>query len=67
MKWIKQKIQWITGAIAALVFFYWLGRRDGKNAETKKTSDKAIKWCAVAKRIDDLSDDTISRMHSKYD
>lgn len=67
MTWLKKKLLWITGAITALVFFYLLGRREGKNAEQTKQKDKTIKWASVARRIDNLSDRDVERLPSKYD
>ncbi len=67
MTWLKEKVLWITGAIVALVFFYILGRKDGKNAEQTKQKDKAIKLVASARDIDNLSDLDVERLQSKYD
>lgn len=67
MTWIKEKLLWITGAIIALVFFYRLGRKDGKNVEQIKQKDKAIKLASVARRIDNLSSYDVERLPSKYD
>lgn len=67
MIWIKEKLLWITGAITALVLFYLLGRKDGKNVEQIKQKDKAIKLASVARRIDNLSSRDVERLPSKYD
>lgn len=67
MIWLKEKLLWITGAFVALVFFYLLGRKDGKNVEQTKQKDKAIKRVSVARRIDNLSDRDVERLPSKYD
>ena len=67
MTWLKNKLLWIMGAITALVFFYLLGRRDGKNVESSKQKEKTIRWASVARRIDNMPNDDIDRLPSKYD
>ena len=67
MTWLKNKLLWITGAITALVFFYLLGKRDGKYVESSKQKEKTIRWTSVARRIDNMSNNDIDRLPSKYD
>ncbi len=67
MSWLKSCLSWIAGAVFALAFMYLTGRRDGKHAEEKKQKDKVLHFSFVAKRIDDLSDDAVDRLPSKYD
>ena len=64
---LKEKLLWITGAISALVFFYLLGRKDGKNEEQAKQKEILIDLARNAKHIDDLPDADIDRLQSKYD
>ncbi len=67
MTWFKSCLEWITGAVIALVFVYWLGKKDGKQNEKEAQTEKTLNKIASAKRIDDLSSDDIDRMPSKYD
>ena len=67
MTWLKNKLLWITGAITALVFFYLLGTRDGQYVESSKQKEKTIRWTSVARRIDNMSNNDVDRLPSKYD
>ncbi len=63
MTWLKEKVLWIAGAFTALVFFYILGRKDGKNAERGKrvleTLDGVKSKNRISARIDSVPVDKL--------
>lgn len=67
MTWLKSCLAWIAGACIALAFMYWRGKKDGKQDEKEAQTEETLKKIAIAKRIDNLSNDDIDRMPSKYD
>lgn len=67
MTWLREKLILITGAIFALVIIFRAGRRAGKNAEKIEEKEKILKKAIISRRIDNLSNDDIDRLPSKYD
>lgn len=58
---------WITGAILALVSVYWIGKSNGVSDEKENQTQKTLDKINTSKRIDNLDDDVVSKLPSKYD
>lgn len=58
---------WITGAILALFSVYWIGKSNGVNDEKENQTQKTLDKINTSKRIDNLDDDVVSKLPSKYD